>query len=66
MTLNHHNLIDKLSHMFFSNDGKVNKFKNAITSLSLSPQKIMAYENEKAEVVKAIKAGIFIENIIMV
>ncbi|MEC4005930.1 HAD hydrolase-like protein [Flavobacterium sp. SUN052] len=68
MTLNYHNLTDKFSNIFFrqiSDDtNRINKYKNALTSLSLSAQTVIVFENEKPEIEDAIFAGISINNIL--
>ncbi len=68
MTLNFHNLTDKFSSIFFrnisTNGQRINKYKNAISSLSLSAQTVIVFENERPEIEDAIQAGISIENII--
>ncbi len=68
MTLDYHNLTDKFSNLFFRNisdNGKrINKFKNAILSLSIPAQTIIVFENERLEIEDAINAGILTENII--
>lgn len=68
LTLEYHNLTDKFSHLLFKqntdNVERVNKYKNAINSLSLSAQTIIVFENEKVEIEDAILAGIPIDNII--
>tara|TARA_R110000744_G_scaffold353376_1_gene459704 strand:- start:1324 stop:1905 length:582 start_codon:yes stop_codon:yes gene_type:complete len=70
MTLNYHNLTDKFSNIFFrkisENGERINKYKNAISSLSLSDQTVIVFENEKPEIEDAILAGIFAENIIKI
>lgn len=70
MTLNHYGLTDKFSNIFYpqrtENENRINKYKNAISSLSLSAQTIIVFENEKAEIDDAILAGIPIENIIKI
>lgn len=70
MTLNYHNLTDKFSNIFFrqisDNEDRINKYKNAISSLSLSAQKVIVFENEKPEIEDAINAGIRIDNIIVI
>jgi beta-phosphoglucomutase len=67
LTLNHFGLTDKFSSIFFrninDNETKENKFKNAITSLDISPDSIIVFENEKEEIADAIEAGIKKENI---
>tara|TARA_R110002050_G_scaffold263772_1_gene404408 strand:- start:4797 stop:5462 length:666 start_codon:yes stop_codon:yes gene_type:complete len=68
MTLNYHNLTDKFSNLFFKtisdNGQRINKYKKAISSLSLSAQTVIVFENEKPEIEDAIHAGISIDNII--
>jgi phosphoglycolate phosphatase-like HAD superfamily hydrolase len=68
MTLNYHNLTDKFSNIFFRNisdNGKrINKYKNAISSLNLSAQTIIVFENERPEIEDAILAGILNKNIL--
>jgi beta-phosphoglucomutase len=67
LTLNHFELTDKFNSIFFrninDNETKENKFKNAITSLDISPDSIIVFENEKEEIADAIEAGIKKENI---
>ena len=67
LTLEHHNLTDKFSHILYrqisDNENHINKYKNAIKSLSLSAQTIIVFENEKAEINDAIIAGIPTNNI---
>jgi beta-phosphoglucomutase len=68
MTLNYHNLTDKFSSLFFKpisdNENRMNKYKNIISSLTLSAQTIIVFENEKQEIEDAILAGISINNIL--
>ena len=70
MTLNQHSLTDKFKHKIFrksiDKDQHINKFENALKTLDLEPQMIIAFENEQFEINEAIKAGIPIENIISV
>lgn len=65
-TLNYHNLTDKFTYLFFrqlGEDGlKINKFQNAITSLGIPPELIIAFENEATEIADAQQAGIKIIN----
>lgn len=67
-TLEYHGLTDKFSNLFFrqfsSNNEKINKFQNAIQSLGLSPDTVIAFENEKTEIEDAIEAGIIGYNIV--
>jgi len=68
ITLNYHNLTNKFSDVFFrqisENGNRINKYQNAIESLSLSVKTVIIFENEKAEIDDAILAGILINNII--
>lgn len=68
LTLNYFKLFDKFSHIFFrqvsENGNRINKYENAIKSLSLSAQTVIAFENERTEIDDAILAGISINNII--
>jgi beta-phosphoglucomutase-like phosphatase (HAD superfamily) len=68
MILDYHNLSDKFSNIFFrnisDNGNRINKYINAISSLDLSAQTVIVFENERPEIEDAILAGIPIENII--
>tara|TARA_R110000744_G_scaffold197927_1_gene317102 strand:- start:3566 stop:4141 length:576 start_codon:yes stop_codon:yes gene_type:complete len=68
MTLNYHNLTEKFNNIFFrnisDNGQRINKYKKAISSLSLSAQTVIVFENERPEIEDAIHAGISIDNII--
>ena len=68
MTLSQHGLTDKFKHKIFrrsiDKDRHINKFENALKTLDLEPQMIIAFENEDFEIEEAVKAGIPIENII--
>ncbi len=68
MVLNYHNLTDKFSNKFFRNTSdnghRINKYKNAISSLSLSVQTVIIFENERPEIEDAILAGIPTKNMI--
>jgi len=60
-TLQHHELSDKFSNFFFKQfdkKRKINKFQNAIMKLGISPNVVIAFENEESEIVNAITAGI--------
>lgn len=65
-TLKHFGLDDKFNNIFFrkfgDNGEKVNKFQNAILKLGVSPNLIIAFENEESEIADAHKAGITIIN----
>lgn len=67
MTLNYHNLTDKFSNIFFrnisDNGERINKYKKAISSLSISAQTVIVFENESPEIEDAILAGISINKI---
>jgi beta-phosphoglucomutase len=68
MTLNYHKLTDKFSNIFFrnisDNGERINKYKNAINSLSLPAQTVIVFENERPEIEDAILAGISTNNIL--
>lgn len=68
MTLTYHNLTNKFSHLFFrqtlEKESRINKYKNAISFLNVSPQKVVIFENEKQEIEDAILAGILNNNIL--
>ncbi len=69
LTLRHHNIEDKFEKLFyrqFNKNKKVNKFKNAISDLNITPHKIILFENEQAEILDAIDSGIPPENIITI
>lgn len=65
-TLKYFGLLDKFSETFyreFSHDDiKINKFQNAIVKLGISPNLVIAFENEETEISDALKAGISIIN----
>jgi phosphoglycolate phosphatase-like HAD superfamily hydrolase len=67
LTLEYHKLTKMFSNIFFrqisDNETHINKYKNAIDSLSLSAHTVIVFENEKAEIDDAILAGISINNI---
>lgn len=64
--LKFHNLEDKFTHLFFRNDfafGQTsNKFQHAIDCLGISPNNIIAFENESMEILDAQTANIRIIN----
>lgn len=70
MTLNHHGLTDNFSNIFFrqfiDDNGKINKFQNAILSLGISPKFVIAFENEEREIADAKEAGIPVNNILSI
>lgn len=65
-TLKHFGLDDKFSYIFYrefgDNGEKINKFQNAILKLGITPNFIIAFENEENEIADALKAGITIIN----
>ncbi len=65
-TLDFFGLKDKFSNIFCrklgEQEGKINKFRNAISVLGLDPDHIIAFENEEAEIENALEAGIKIIN----
>lgn len=65
-TLNHFGLTDHFNNFFFRqfSEGEVtiNKFQNAISSLNISADSVIAFENEDVEIADALKAGIRIIN----
>lgn len=66
LTLEYHNLKDKFNDLLFrqSSNSQINKYKNAISTLSLSTQNIVVFENENKEIKDAESAGISTNNII--
>jgi beta-phosphoglucomutase len=68
ITLNHHKLTDKFYKLLFrqisQNGNPINKYKNAISSLNLSKQRVIVIENEIQEIEFALIAGIPINNIL--
>lgn len=65
-TLNHFGLSEKFTDAFYrqisDREEKINKFKNAIMKLGVSPDVVIAFENEEAEIADAMQAGIKIIN----
>jgi len=65
-TLSFHGLVDKFSALFFREDNdskqRINKYQNAINHLGISPDNVIAFENEEVEIADAIEAGIKIIN----
>lgn len=65
-TLNHFGLLDKFTNVFYrifdDNMKKVNKFENALSILGVSPDIVIAFENEEIEIADAKNAGIKIIN----
>ncbi len=68
MTLNYYNLTDKFSNIIFrqisDNESRMNKYKYALSSLNLSAQTVVVFENEKQDIEDAKHAGISINNIL--
>lgn len=68
LTLNHHNLSDKFSHLIFrqnsENGNRINKYEYAINHLSLTAQNVIVFENERTEIDDAVLAGILTHNIV--
>lgn len=58
-TLNYHCLTDKF-HCFFFRENNItdNKFQIAITQMGISPNNVIAFENELEEIIKAKSIGI--------
>jgi beta-phosphoglucomutase-like phosphatase (HAD superfamily) len=69
-TLKHFGIEEKFKNIFFrefgQNGEKINKYQNAILKLGLTPEFIIAFENEESEISDAIKAGITIINPIII
>lgn len=64
-TLNHFELTPLFNHLFFKelyDPQQVNKFATAISTLKISPQHIIIFEDEEAEIIKAKEAGIQVIN----
>ncbi|WP_075591137.1 HAD hydrolase-like protein [Labilibacter marinus] len=68
LTLDFHNLTNKFNNLFFrqsiKNGNHINKYQHAITTLNVSVNKIIVFENEIREIDDALKTGIPIKNII--
>ena len=66
LTLNYHELTDKFSGLFFRNKSdnqvRINKFQNAILELGISPDLVVAFENDEMEISDAKQARIEIIN----
>ena len=63
LTLQHHNLLSKFSHCFFKEKNQVDKYQNVFSSMSISPNEVIVFENELIEINHAIQAGISPSNI---
>ncbi len=61
-TLNHFNLYENFGSIFYRQfnviEQKINKYKNAILKLNISPSLIIAFEDEETEINDALEAGI--------
>ncbi|MDD3723468.1 MAG: HAD hydrolase-like protein [Lutibacter sp.] len=70
ITLDYFDLTDKFSNIFYrqldDNKKKINKYKNAISCLDISPKAVIVIENEQTEILDAIVAGIPAENILSI
>ncbi|WP_293925622.1 HAD hydrolase-like protein [Sphingobacterium sp. UBA6320] len=67
MILNHHGIMDRFNYIFcrqfvINDFERVNKFQNAIKKLDISPNVVIAFENEEIEILDAQEAGIEIIN----
>jgi len=66
ITLKYFGIEDKFSNIFCrefcKKNKKVNKFHNAIIKLGITPNLIIAFENEESEIADAMEAGIKIIN----
>lgn len=69
ITLNYHGIFNQFSNYYFrqlsATNNKINKFKNAIVDLKISPDLVIVFENEENEIKDAINAGIHYDNIII-
>lgn len=71
-TLRHFGLIDMFTDIFCSsrifddNNGRINKYENALSILGCSPSIVIAFENEETEIADAKNAGIKIINPLIV
>lgn len=65
-TLKHFGLQDTFSNIFYKefgeNDKEINKFQHALLKLGISPNLVIAFENEETEIANAKEAGIKIIN----
>jgi len=68
LTLNHFGLTEKFSEIFYrqccDNVTRTNKYQKAITSLNISPNSVIVFENEEPEIIDAKNAGIPSNNIL--
>lgn len=65
-TLSYHGLTDKFTNLFYRNTTivtqKISKYQNAINLLGISPDNVVAFENEQTEIAGAGEAGIKVIN----
>lgn len=65
-TLSYHGLTDKFTTLFYRDTTtitqKINKYQNAINLLGISPNNVVAFEDEQSEIADAVEAGIKIIN----
>lgn len=65
-TLSYFGLASRFTEIYFREFGaegeKINKYKNAISILGVSPKRIIVFENEESEIIAAKDAGIEIIN----
>lgn len=66
LTLDFWGLTHKFSSMFFKKEyeEKTNKYQNAINSLEIAPELVIAFENERDAIQDALKAGVLSTHII--
>ena len=65
-TLSYHGLTDKFTNLFYRDTTivtqKISKYQNAINLLGISPDNVVAFENEQTEIAGAGEAGIKVIN----
>ncbi|MDY5938263.1 MAG: HAD hydrolase-like protein [Phocaeicola sp.] len=65
-TLSYHGLTDKFTNLFYRDTTiitqRINKYQKAINLLEISPDNVVAFENEQTEIADAVEAGIKIIN----
>lgn len=70
VTLRYHGLLESFTHVFCRNrssgEDVANKYKNAMIRLGASPESVLVFENEIADVGNAILAGVPPENIVII
>lgn len=69
-TLQYHRILDNFTQVFCrdssSGEGVANKYENSMIRLDASPEAVLVFENESADVEKAVLAGVPRENIISI